>query len=69
VATNFFNIAVNNLKKIAKAFDGYESLESEDIADAIIYAVNTPWRVNIGTIELSPTEQTFGGMEIIVAPE
>jgi len=69
VATNFFNIAVNDRKKSAQAFEGYEALESEDIADAIIYAVDTPWRVNIGTIELSPTEQTFGGMEIIPAPE
>ena len=69
VATKFFNIAVNDRKKSAKAFEGFEALESEDIADAIIYAVDTPWRVNIGTIELSPTEQTFGGMEIIPAPE
>jgi 3-hydroxy acid dehydrogenase/malonic semialdehyde reductase len=69
VATNFFNIAVNDRKKSAQAFEGFEALESEDIADAIIYAVDTPWRVNIGTIELSPTEQTFGGMEIIPAPE
>jgi len=69
VATNFFNIAVDDAEKSVKAFDGFEALESEDIADAIIYAVNTPWRVNIGTIELSPTEQTFGGMEIIPAPE
>ena len=69
VATNFFNIAVNDRKKSAQAFEGFEALESEDVADAIIYAVDTPWRVNIGTIELSPTEQTFGGMEIIPAPE
>ena len=69
VATNFFNIAVNDPEKSAKAFEGYEALASEDIADAIMYALDTPWRVNIGTIELSPTEQTFGGMEIIPAPE
>lgn len=69
VATNFFNIAVDDPKKSMKAFDGFEALETEDIADAIIYAVDTPWRVNIGTIELSPTEQIFGGMEIIPAPE
>jgi 3-hydroxy acid dehydrogenase/malonic semialdehyde reductase len=69
VATNFFNIAVNDPEISKKAFNGYEALKSEDIADAIIYAIDTPWRVNIGTIELSPTEQTFGGMEIIPAPE
>ena len=69
VATNFFNMAINNLEKSAKAFDGFKALDSEDITDAIIYAVNTPWRVNIGTIELSPTKQTFGGLEIIPAPK
>ena len=68
VATNFFNIAVNDTEISKKAFNGYEALKSEDIADAIIYAIDTPWRVNIGTIELSPTEQPFGGMEIIPAP-
>ena len=69
VETNFFNIAVNDPAKSAQAFDGYEALKSKDIADAIIYAIDTPWRVNIGTIELSPTEQTFGGMEILPASE
>ena len=69
VATNFFNIAVNDPEKSAKAFEGFEALTSEDISDAIIYAVDAPWRVNIGTIELSPTEQTFGGMQINPATE
>ena len=69
VATNFFNIAVSDPEKSAKAFEGFEALTSEDISDAIMYAVDAPWQVNIGTIELSPTEQTFGGMEINPAPE
>jgi len=34
-----------------------------------MYAVDTPWRANKATIELSPTEQIFGGMEISPAPE
>lgn len=69
VATNFFNIAVDDAEKSAKAFEGFEALQSEDISDAVLYALDTPWRVNIGTIELSPTEQSFGGMQIIPAPE
>ena len=70
MATNFFKIAFNNLEKSTKAFDDYKALESEDIANAIIYAiiyaVNTPWWVSI---QFSTTEQTFGGMGIIPAPE
>ena len=69
VATNFFNIAVNDPKKSVKAFEDFEALTSEDISGAIMYAVDAPWRVNIVTIELSPTEQTFGGMKINPAPE
>jgi hypothetical protein len=34
-----------------------------------MYAVDAPWRINIATIALSPTEQIFGGMEISPAPE
>ncbi|MDE0994884.1 MAG: SDR family oxidoreductase, partial [Rhodospirillales bacterium] len=48
VATNFFNIAVDDPEKSAKAFEGFEALTSEDISDAIMYAVDAPWRVNIG---------------------
>ncbi len=69
VATNFFNIAVDDPEKSAKAFEGFEALQVGDISDAILYALDAPWHVNIGTIELSPTEQTFGGMEIVAAPE
>lgn len=69
VATNFFNIAVNDPEKSAKAFEGFEALQSEDISDAIVYALDAPWHVNIGTIELFPTEQSFGGMQITPAPK
>ena len=30
--------------------------------DAIVYAVGAPWRVNVSTIEIVPTEQAFGGV-------
>ncbi len=35
------------------------------MADAILYALDTPWRVNVGTIELTPTEQYAGGVTIV----
>ena len=64
VATNFFNIAVNDPKKSVKAFEDFEALTSEDISGAIMYAVDAPWRVNIVTIELSPTKQTFSAWKL-----
>lgn len=41
-----------------------EDLQPEDIADAIMYAINAPWRVNVSTIEIVPTEQWFGGVRM-----
>ena len=44
--------------------EGFELLEGGDVADAILYALDTPWRVNISTIEMTPTEQAPGGIVI-----
>jgi len=40
----------------------FDELQPEDIADAIVYAVDAPWRVNVSTIEIVPTEQIIGGI-------
>ena len=45
------------------ANSGIHELVSEDIADAVVYAIDAPWNVNIGLIEITPTEQVFGGFE------
>ncbi len=37
-------------------------LKAEDIADAVLYALSAPLRVNIGLIVLPPTEQIPGGL-------
>ena len=41
---------------------GFELLKPEDVSDAIVFALNAPWRVNISTIEMTPTEQYIGGI-------
>jgi len=62
VATEFYDAAIDDpevrtsLKEI-----GISELDSVDVADAIAYAVEAPWHVNVTTIELQPTEQTYGG--------
>ena len=48
------------------SFDGFRALQPDDIADAVMYALEAPWRVNVSTIEISPTEQYVGG--VFVAP-
>lgn len=40
---------------------GVELLTPDDVAAAVMFALNAPLHVNIGLIELTPTEQAVGG--------
>jgi NADP-dependent 3-hydroxy acid dehydrogenase YdfG len=63
VRSEFFDAAIADPEKAAKTKNtGIQELESEDIADAVIFALDAPWRMNVSTIEIQPTEQTFGGL-------
>ncbi len=63
VETEFFEVAVG-AEAAKEAYAGFEVLAPGDVADAILFALDTPWRVNIGRIELTPTEQYVGGVTI-----
>ncbi|TFH49585.1 MAG: SDR family oxidoreductase [Lysobacterales bacterium] len=68
VSTEFFDAAVDDPdKRAAFKNTGISELQPEDIADAIVYALDAPWRVNVSLIELQPTEQIFGGMKLVPA--
>ena len=43
--------------KARKVYEGYESLKAEDIADMILYVLNTPLHVNITNMVVYPTAQ------------
>ncbi|MGY3565937.1 SDR family oxidoreductase [Sinomonas sp. RB5] len=43
-------------------YEGYESLTTDDIVNAIDYALETPRHVNIGMLEIMPTFQVPGGL-------
>ena len=61
VATEFMSVAVPE----GAAFPAktpITEMTAEDIAAAVAYAVAAPPHVNVSTIELQPTEQTFGGL-------
>lgn len=65
VATEFFDAAIDDPDKRAAIKEtGISELTAQDIADAVVYALDAPWRVNVSLIELQPTEQVFGGMNI-----
>ena len=46
---------------------GITELTPEDVADAVLYALKAPPHVNIGLIELTPTEQALGGAHLVRA--
>lgn len=63
VATEFYDAAIPDAEKRDKLkITGIHELTSDDIAGAILYAVSAPDHVNVSTIELQPTEQSFGGV-------
>jgi 3-hydroxy acid dehydrogenase/malonic semialdehyde reductase len=64
VRTEIFEVSYDDPEKARAATGGFTLLEPEDIADAILYALDAPWRVNVATIEILPTEQALGGVLI-----
>ncbi len=65
VETEFFDTAIPDAKKRDAFMKGFKALQSRDIAAAILYALDTPWHVNVSLIELTPTEQSPGGAVIV----
>ncbi|MBL28485.1 MAG: oxidoreductase [Rhodospirillaceae bacterium] len=64
VGTDFFRVAFGE----ARAKDpvkGFKALTPDDIAEAVVFAVDKPQRVNISLIEVCPTEQIIGGVGIV----
>ena len=65
VSTEFFDAAIDDPDRRASVKEtGINELTAEDISDAVVYALDAPWRVNVSLIELQPTEQVFGGMNL-----
>ncbi len=63
VQTEFFDVAIDDASARERITDtGISVLTADDIAAAVLYAVEAPWHVNVSTIELQPTEQHFGGV-------
>jgi NADP-dependent 3-hydroxy acid dehydrogenase YdfG len=67
--TSFFDAAMPDVATREAFLSGFEILRPEDVADAILYALDAPWRVNVGLIELTPTEQFVGGMTVVPVPD
>ena len=65
VTTEFYDAA--SLPDDAKAkfkATGITELDPDDVAAAILFALEAPAHVNVGLIELTPTEQALGGAHL-----
>ena len=65
VETEFFDSAFRTPGDRDRYLSDFELLKSSDIADAILFALDAPWRMNVTTIELTPTEQVQGGSAVM----
>ncbi len=66
VISEFYDVAIDDEEQRAKTTDTKsEELTAADIANAVVYCCDAPWRVNISQLEILPTEQTYGGAQFV----
>ncbi len=66
VQSEFYDVAIDDPKLRTQVKEsGIRELTPKDVAEAILYALDTPWHVNVNLIELQPTEQTYGGSQFV----
>jgi NADP-dependent 3-hydroxy acid dehydrogenase YdfG len=63
VETEVFGRLLGDLAEAKRRFfDDYDSLQPEDIANSIAFAVGSPARMNVAFMEVLPTQQVVGGL-------
>jgi NADP-dependent 3-hydroxy acid dehydrogenase YdfG len=63
VATEFFAVAIDDEELRRKVQADITILTADDVAAAIVWALAAPPHVDVATIEISPTDQVFGGTQ------
>ena len=64
VKTEFFQVAFDKEEDRKRMTSGLTLLKPKDIAESILYAIKCPAHVNVSLIEITPTEQSPGGVLI-----
>ena len=44
-------------------YEGYDSLLAADIAEAIMFVLGSPQRMDVSYMEIVPTDQSYGGSQ------
>jgi NADP-dependent 3-hydroxy acid dehydrogenase YdfG len=62
VETNFSLVRFKGDEEKARAvYTGVEAMQPEDVADAVLWALTRPWRVNVDEIVVKARNQSSGG--------
>jgi len=66
LAETNFSIArfKGDTEKAAKVYEGTTPLNGDDIAESVAWVATLPAHVNINSLEIMPTCQSFGGMQV-----
>lgn len=66
VRTELYDRAIDDpALRAERKHSGIRELDPEDVAAAVLYAIEAPWHVNVNLLELQPTEQTYGGSQFV----
>ncbi len=57
-----------DVEKAAKRFENLDPIQPSDIADTVWWAVNTPERLTVNEIRITPTRQTYGAARMYREP-
>ena len=68
VQTEFLSVAIDDPALRAKLDAEITELSAEDIARCIMFALDAPANVDVTTLEVLPTEQAIGGVQLVRGP-
>lgn len=63
--TEFSNVRFHgDEEKAAKVYEGFKTMSAEDIADILVWLIESPAHVNVNRLEVMPVAQTYNGLTI-----
>lgn len=63
--TEFSNVRYHgDEEKAAKVYEGFKTMSAEDIADILVWLIESPAHVNVNRLEVMPVAQTYNGLTI-----
>lgn len=63
--TEFSNVRYHgDADKAAKVYEGFKTMGPEDIADILVWLIESPAHVNVNRLEVMPVAQTYNGLTI-----